>query len=390
MNIAQVPNHQFATRIKPDPIDPRGRAYNVIDTDFHIIPEWNALRKYMNEPFRSELTSYPQVGGDYSPKYAIGLEGTGQDVLGRAGTAAKIIEIIDQIGVDTVICSPGFQRPQSMFHQSMISAVASAFNDFLIHEIFPHNPRIKASIMINQRNPEAGAREIRRVGSHRNFVAVYTEFGGNYEPIGSARHDPIYEAAVEHELVVISHIGMFWQQMTPLAQGTRTWTELVGFSSVCNAFTVVGSMIMQGLFDKFPTLRITMQEGGFWWIPEFQTRADDYYLGHPGDIKLVERKLESGERFLRKLPSEYFDSNIRFSSQPVCMPKNSDHFRMLMSLCRGEDWLMYSSDWPHATFDPLNWIFHPQISEKGRKKILRENALNWYPRIAEANAGKAA
>jgi predicted TIM-barrel fold metal-dependent hydrolase len=115
-------------------------------------------------------------------------------------------------------------------------------------------------------------------------------------------------------------------------------------------------------------------------MPEFKARADDYYLAHPGDIKLTERKLESGEHFLSKLPSEYFETNIRFSSQPVCFPRDPKHFKMLMELCNGEDMLLYSSDWPHATFDPLNWAFDPAISEQGRKKILSENARNWFRR----------
>ena len=81
----------------------------------------------------------------------------------------------------------------------------------------------------------------------------------------------------------------------------------------------------------------------------------------------MKRKLEAGEKFLAKLPSEYFDSNIRFSSQPMCFPKNPEHFKLLMTLCRGEDWLLYSSDWPHATFDPLNWVFNSPIAEEGRR-----------------------
>jgi predicted TIM-barrel fold metal-dependent hydrolase len=236
--------------------------------------------------------------------------------------------------------------------------------------------------MINHRNPADGAAEIRRVGAHPGFVGVYTEFGGNYEPIGTARHDPIFEAAVEHDLVVTSHIGMFWQKATPLAEGTRTWTELVGISAVSISIAYVGSMIMQGLFDKYPTLRMVIKEGGFWWLPEFMARADDYYLSHPGDIRLVERKLESGEKFLSKLPSEYFESNIRFSSQPMCFPRSPEHFKLLMTICKGEDWLLYSSDWPHATFDPLNWVFNSVISEAGRRKILSENARGWIKRLA--------
>ena len=382
MNVMSDPRREQATRVRPDPIDPRGRAYKVVDTDFHFLPDWADLRKHMPEPFKSELTGFPLAGGDFSPKYAIGLEGTGQEVLGRAKNAADVLRVIDEIGVETVILTPGFTRPQSMFHQQMVTVTAAAYNDFLMKEVLPASPRIKAEIMINHREPVAGAAEIRRVGANKSFVGVYTEFGGNYEPIGTARHDPIFEAAVEHDLAVTSHIGTFWQKMTPLSEGTRTWTELVGFSAVSISIAYVGSMIMQGLFDKFPSLHVIIKEGGFWWLPEFMARADDYYLSHPGDIKLTERKLESGEKFLAKMPSEYFDSNIRFSSQPVCFPKDPKHFKLLMELCRGEDWLLYSSDWPHATFDPLNWVFNSVISEDGRKKILHDNARNWIKRLA--------
>ncbi len=382
MNVINDPRRERATRITPEPIDPRGRAYKVVDTDFHMLPEWSDLRKYMKEPFKSELTSYPLAGGDYSPKYAIGLEGTGQETQGRARTAADVLRVIDEIGVETVIITPGFTRPQSMFHQAMVTATAAAYNDFLIHEVMPASPRIKAEIMINHRNPEAGAAEIRRVGKHPGFVGVYTEFGANYEPIGTAKHDPIFAAAVEHDLVVTSHIGMFWQKATPLSEGTRTWTELVGISAASISMAYVGSMVMQGLFDKFPGLRVIIKEGGFWWVPEFMARADDYYLSHPGDIRLTERKLEAGEKFLNKLPSEYFETNIRFSSQPMCFPRNPEHFKLLMTLCKGEDWLLYSSYWPHATFDPLNWVFNGAISEDGRNKILRDNAKSWIRRLS--------
>ena len=379
--ITDAPKRETALRIKPDPIDARGRAMEVVDTDFHFLPEWDELRRHMREPFRTVMTKYPPVGGDYGPAIALGLEGTGQETQGRARTAEDIIEVIDAIGVDTVIVSPGFQRPQSMYHQAAVTATAEAYNNYLIEEVLPKSKRIKAEIMVNHRNPADGAAEIRRVGSNPGFVSVYTEFGGNYEPLGSAKHDPIFEAAAEHDLVVTSHVGTFWQQMTPLAQGARTWTELFGIASCSISMSYIASMIMQGLFDKWPDLRIILKEGGFWWMPEFQARADDFYLNHPNDIQLCERKLEAGEKFLKKLPSEYFLSNIRFASQPMCVPKNMAHFKALMDLCQGEDMLLYSSDWPHATFDPLNWVFETPISDEGRKKILADNAKGWFKRL---------
>src|SRR5437667_12910026 len=106
MNVISDPRRERATRVTPQPIDPRGRAYKVVDTDFHLLPEWSDLRKYMREPFGSELTSYPLAGGDYSPKYAIGLEGTGQETHGRARTAADILRLHRDVGVQTANIPP--------------------------------------------------------------------------------------------------------------------------------------------------------------------------------------------------------------------------------------------------------------------------------------------
>ena len=383
--MADITTHgdrERAEIVQPDPINENAKNYEIIDTDVHFLPDWEDLRKYMPEPYRSKLTRYPLVGADFSPQYATGVMGTGQDVLGTASNAESLIETLDSLSTDTVMLVPGFQRPQSLYQKSWVSVLASAYNDFLANEVLPVSDRIKAEIMVNHRNPQAGADEIKRIGDHPGFISVYTEYGGNYEPIGTADHDPIFEAAVERDLAVTIHAGCFWQQMTPVHQGTRTWTELLGIASCGLTMTWVASMIMQGLFDKFPSLHITVKEGGFWWIPEFALRADDFYLSHPGDVSLVERKVEAGEQYLNKLPSEYLFEHFRFSSQPMCLPKDAKHFQMLWELCRGEDMLLYSSDWPHATYDPPNWIFeNALISEEARRKILSENARAWFPRL---------
>ena len=52
MNVITNPNRQRAKRIKPDPIDPRARDYKVVDTDFHFIPDWQVLRKFMRSRSR--------------------------------------------------------------------------------------------------------------------------------------------------------------------------------------------------------------------------------------------------------------------------------------------------------------------------------------------------
>jgi predicted TIM-barrel fold metal-dependent hydrolase len=382
-NVKTRETRERAEIITPDRVDPRVHDFDIIDTDIHILPDWDRLREYMPEPYRTKLTHYPLVGADFSPVYATGKQGTGQQALGCAKTAEDVLASMEMTGADTVVLVPGFQRPQSLFQPAWVSVLASAYNDFLIAEVFPKSDRIKAELMLNHRDPVAGAAEIRRVGSNTAFVSAYTEYGGNYEPIGTAKHDPIFEAALEHDLVITLHAGSFWQAMTPLHQGARTWTELLGIASVSICLADVSSLVMQGVFDKYPDLRITVKEGGFWWLPEFTLRIDDFYLNHPGDISLCERKVEAGEAFLNRLPSEYIWDHFRFSTQPMCLPKNQRHTEMLFELCQAEDMLLYSSDWPHATFDPPNWLFDLGfLTDDTRRKIFSENSRAWYPRLA--------
>ena len=54
-------------RVSPDPIHPKARAMEVIDTDFHVLPEFSTLRPYFQEPFQTKLQVYPQTGNDYRP-----------------------------------------------------------------------------------------------------------------------------------------------------------------------------------------------------------------------------------------------------------------------------------------------------------------------------------
>jgi hypothetical protein len=370
--------------VKPERADPRILGYEVIDTDTHLLPDWDRLREYMPEPYRTKLKTFPLVGSDYNPSYATNKPGTGQEVFGRAKTGADVLQSMEDTGSDIVIMVPGFLRPQSMYQKSWVSVLASAYNDYLIENVFPASPNIRAELMINQRTPEDAAVEIRRVGHHPGFVSVYTEFGGNYEQIGTAQHDPIFEAALEHELIITLHAGSFWQAFTPLHQGARTWTELLGVSTMAICLADVASMIIQGVFDKYPDLRVTVKEGGFWWIPEMTLRMDDYYLNHPHDISLCERKIEAGEAFLRHLPGDYIWEHFRFSTQPMLLPKDPKHAQWLWEICRAEDMLLFSTDWPHATFDPPNWLLEAGfISENARRKIFSENARAWYPRLGK-------
>lgn len=369
-----------AHKVTVDPIDPKVRKMEVIDTDFHFSPSFDSLRKYMKEPFRSKVLKFPVVGTEYQPNYAVNKEGTGQDVLGSARTGEDLLRVIDEIGVKTVVIDPGFPRLSGVFVPSVLGAIASAYNDYLINEVFPVSDRIRAQIMINQRDPEQAAREVQRVGANPGFVGVYGEYGP-YEPMASSRYDVVFDAMAEWKLPLSLHGSGFWQPYSVTANGLRTWTEMIGVAWPSYAMLSSAALVLQGAFDKYPWLNVCIQEGGVWWLIEAMYRLDEFYLDHPGDIQLTERKLELGEQFLNEVPSYYLKKHFYFATQPMSKPARREHLLALFDICNAKERFVYSSDWPHQTFDPANWVVESGIPEDMQQRIFSHNAKELFPRL---------
>src|SRR5258707_11179089 len=386
MNESKPPDYaglERAEAISPDPINPKIRTMEVIDTDFHFSPKWDTLRGYLKEPFKSRLFHFPLGSMDYNPEPANEKPGIGQETHGTASTAADVLRILDQFGTNTVILNPGYNRPQAIFNEPVIAAISAAHNDYLIREVFPVSGRIKASLMVCHRDPKMAADEIRRVGHHRQFVSVFTSFSALFESIGTAKFDVMLDAMAEHDLVLTAHSEGWFNHFTPLWTGSRTWIELFGNAPAGNCMAHLAAMICQGMFDKYPKQKVIFQEGGYWWLPDFMLRLDDFFMSSSGDIALVERKLEFGERNLRKRRSEYWFENVRFSTQPFTIPKNRKHFAWMLELCHAEDLFCFSSDWPHQTMDPANWVVENTdcIADDMQTKLLSGNARKLYGRL---------
>ena len=86
------------------------------------------------------------------------------------------------------------------------AALAKAHNDWIIAEWLPLDKRFKGSIIVSPQDPQAAAKEIRRVGEHPDMVQVLVS-SGSQRPYGDPFYHPIWEAAAEMDLVVAAHLG---------------------------------------------------------------------------------------------------------------------------------------------------------------------------------------
>ena len=83
-----------------------------------------------------------------------------------------------------------------------------------------------------------------------------------------------------------------------------------------SAQTVVTSMVMEGLFERLPALKIIMIECGFGWLPSLGWRLDKLWTTMRDEVPHLTRP-----------PSEYIREHFYVSTQPMEEPDDPAHLR---------------------------------------------------------------
>ncbi|WP_165692533.1 amidohydrolase family protein, partial [Mycolicibacterium conceptionense] len=162
---------------------------------------------------------------------------------------------------------------------------------------------------------------------------------------GDPKYDPIWAAATKHDITVSCHLSRGEYDELPLPPvGLPSYNHdfMVTYSLL--AANQVMSLIFDGVFDRFPTLRIVFVEHAFTWILPLMWRMDAIYEARKSwmDIK--------------RKPSEYVKDHIKFTTQPLDYPEDKTELSRAFEWMECEKILLYSSDYPHWTFDDPRWL----------------------------------
>jgi len=243
--------------------------------------------------------------------------------------------------------------------------MATAINDWQRDVWLEPEPRFRASLVVPSQNPELAAREIDRIGDHPGFVQVIMPVR-TIMPYGKRYFDPIYEAAVRHHLVVGIHYGgAAGHPPTPTGWPISFHEEYAGMIQLFQS--QINSLIAEGVFARFPDLRMTLIEAGFTWLPSFMWRLDKEWRGLRHEIPWVKRP-----------PSDYMRDHIRWTTQPVDLPGNATHLNQILEQMQSDDLLLYASDYPHNHGEDTPGAWMDGLPEAMPRKIRVDNAKSWY------------
>ncbi len=355
------------------PVSQKRMRLPIVDCDIHPnLKSPNALDPYLSERWREHRKTIGGRGfaGSYYPRANMNAART--DAWPPSGLPpASDLDFMRHQLLDTWNIEHGVLQPllgaSGQLNLEYSAALSTAINQWLIDEWIEPEPRLKAGLVIPYEDGELAAAEVHRHGDHPGFVQLMLAIRTG-EPLGRRKYWKMYEAAVEHDLPIGIHFGgQGGYPITGAGWPSMYVDDHAGMSTAFQAQVI--SYIFEGVFERFPTLKIVLVEGGFAWIPPLMWRMDAAY-----------EKLKAEVPHLKKLPSEYFAEHFWITTQPMEEPENPRHFvEMLEQAPWMQDRLMFSTDYPHWDFDaPDEALPKTKLPAGFERKVMAENARALY------------
>ena len=279
-------------------------------------------------------------------------------------------DVLEALGVDVAVLNADEAVTVSLIANPYRAAeLARAHNDWLRERWLDAEPRVRGSILCTAQDPAAAAAEIRRCAGDERFAHVLL-VGGSERPYGEPRYLPIFEAAVECGLPVAIHSGGEGMGLAapPGGAGVPTfYIEWHTLGSAGSIMTHLVSLVVNGVFERLPALRVLLLEGGVAWLPGILWRLDTNWRGLRRDTPWLERK-----------PSEVVREHIRFTTQPLEHTDGHDELLFAMLEAVGApECLLFASDYPHWDFDDPAFMVR-RLPESWRDKVMHDNAAAIY------------
>ena len=346
----------------------------IIDVDIHPKASIEDLRPFLAKRWWDHLETYgartrqgfakgfpypksqPQASRRDSWPPGGGLPASDLDFMRR--------QHLDFYGIEYAVMNPLSPTGQGDQNDDFSIAMAFASNEFQIEGWNRRDPRLLASVVVPYEDAEASRAEIRRRAGDRRFVHVMLR-SRTCELMGKKRYWPIYEAAVEAGLPIGVHVfGTSGRPASSTGWPSFYIEDMTEHAACCQA--QVTSLLIEGVFERYPDLKIIMIEAGFAWLPSLGWRLDKNW-----------KQMKDEVPHLKRAPSEYLREHIWVSTQPMEEAEEPEHLIEMMEWV-GWDRFLFASDYPHWDFDDPLLALPPSLDEKRRANIFSGNARSLY------------
>ena len=251
--------------------------------------------------------------------------------------------------------------------QYMGRELIRAANDWCIDRwLDGGDDRLYSLVLVPNQLPEEAAAEIRRAGRHPRMVGVLMGANGSGMLSGHSHYFPIYKAATELGLPIVLEAGNESNIYTLTHHSAGGPPVTYGEYRILadQALTGhLGSLIAQGVFERFPGLKVLVMGAGADWLGPMLARFDFKFDSHGREVPWTRRR-----------PSAYVHDSVRFTTYPLDVKADTDRLLKLLRTVDGiEDLLVYASGYP-------NW------DTEWAADVRQALPAGWLPKVMHDNA----
>lgn len=339
----------------------------ILDADGHIYENEPEIEAYFEGPYRGlkrskSFSLFPSLDG--WPRGFL-LQGAEKVIE----TPADVwLNFLDRSKIEAAVLYPSAGLALGLIQDpGWACALACAYNNWLNDRFCRISPRLKGVALLPIQDVQASVSELRRAVTELGMVGgLLPSVTVVHKGYGHRDFYPIFEEAQRLDYPLAVHGG------TSHGLGfdfVNTMAMIHALEHPIALMIQMTSIVLNGVLEDFPTLRLAFLEAGAGWVPYMMGRLDEKYEGDRRRRHLP----------LKRLPSEYIrGGNVFFT----CELEEKTLDVVVREL--GEDILMYPSDFPHekargefAKGIP-EFLERPDLSDNVKRKILYDNAKRFY------------
>jgi predicted TIM-barrel fold metal-dependent hydrolase len=243
------------------------------------------------------------------------------------------------------------------------AACFAAYNRWLAEFSATDPTRLIGIPLISMRSPESALEEL-QIAKQQGFRGVMLPGDPQVEDYDHPCYDQFWQACVELNMPVSFHILTTKDGILERVRGSKLVHQIVTVRGIQNIMLM---MILGGVFDRHPQLKVICVESDAGWVPHFKFRMDHAYNRHR--FHLPTEKLQ-------QMPSTYFDENIYVTFQDDYSVK---HVQSGLNMQR----VLWASDFPHSdgTYPHSRKVIEEVtsgMSERDKSNLLYYNAAALY------------
>jgi 5-carboxyvanillate decarboxylase len=298
-----------------------------------------------------------------------GFRMMGQSILGDDPGArlvhARLVDVgagriahMDATGIDMAvlsITSPGVQ----VFDAVTATRLARDANDVLAAAVAAHPTRLAGLAAVAPQYPDGAAQELQRAATTLGLKGYLINSHTHGEYLDDQKYWPIFEAAEALDLPLYLHP----REPAPalVAPFLDYGLYFAGFGFAVETSLHAMRLIMSGVFDRFPKLRLVLGHMGE-GLPFWLQRIDNRYL--------LQVRI-GAVRKMARLPSEYFLDHFVITTAGVM---SAPALKLSLEVL-GEDRILFAADYPYESVEEgVAFLDQVDITEAQRQKIYSRNA----------------